>query len=164
MCGAFSVRSRQNQQNKCRVGAHSRNRPSLTHGACCSRLLLFNERFSIQRDEQVFVRCNDHRGRGSVLANDVAGFLAVLLVAGFVDLVAENLEVVHRHLADKLAVLADTAGEHERVDARECHGDAADFAGEPVGERFEGNLFKNIMDEGLEQPLFDNAVGYFRGE
>jgi len=31
-------------------------------------------------------------------------------------------------------------------------------------ERFEGNLFKNIMDEGLEQPLFDNAVGYFRGE
>ena len=70
----------------------------------------------------------------------MAGFLAVLLVAGFVDLVAENLEIVHRHLADKLAVLADTAGEHERVDARECHGDAADFAGEPVGERFEGNL------------------------
>ena len=70
----------------------------------------------------------------------MAGFLAVLLVAGFVDLVAENFEVVHRHLADKLAVLADTAGEHERVDARECHGDAADFAGEPVGERFEGNL------------------------
>lgn len=30
-------------------------------------------------------------------------------------------------------------------------------------ERFEGNLFKNIMDEGLEQPLFDNAVEYFRG-
>ncbi len=29
-------------------------------------------------------------------------------------------------------------------------------------ERFEGNLFKNIMDEGLEQPLFDNAVNYFR--
>ncbi len=29
-------------------------------------------------------------------------------------------------------------------------------------ERFEGNLFKNIMDEGLEQPLFDNAVRYFR--
>ena len=31
-------------------------------------------------------------------------------------------------------------------------------------ERYEGNLFKNIMDEGLEQPLFDNAVAYFRGE
>ena len=31
-------------------------------------------------------------------------------------------------------------------------------------ERFEDNLFKNIMDEGLEQPLFDNAVAYFRGE
>ena len=31
-------------------------------------------------------------------------------------------------------------------------------------ERFEENLFKNIMDEGLEQPLFDNAVAYFRGE
>lgn len=31
-------------------------------------------------------------------------------------------------------------------------------------ERYEGNLFKNIMDEGLEQPLFENAVSYFRGE
>ena len=74
----------------------------------------------------------------------MAGFLAVLFVAGFVDLVTENLEVVHRHLADKLAVLADTAGEYERVDARECHGDAADFAGEPVGERFEGDLCADV--------------------
>jgi phosphoribosylformylglycinamidine synthase len=31
-------------------------------------------------------------------------------------------------------------------------------------ERYEENLFKNIMDEGLEQPLFENAVRYFRGE
>ena len=31
-------------------------------------------------------------------------------------------------------------------------------------ERYEGNLFKNIMDDGLEHPLFDNAVRYFRGE
>jgi hypothetical protein len=31
-------------------------------------------------------------------------------------------------------------------------------------ERFEENLFKNIMDEGLVQPLFHNAVAYFRGE
>ena len=114
-------------------------------GLCCiqepdgaSRLL--HQCFGVEGDEQLFVRCNNHRGRGAVLANDVAGFLAVLLVAGFVDLVAENLEVVHRHLADKLAVLADAAGEHQGVDARECHGDAADFAGEPVGERFEGNL------------------------
>ena len=30
-------------------------------------------------------------------------------------------------------------------------------------ERFEENLFKNIMDEGLEQPLFINAVNYFQG-
>ena len=74
----------------------------------------------------------------------MAGFLAVLLVAGFVNLVAENLEVVHGHLADELAVLADTAGEHERVDARECHGDAADFAGEPVGEGFEGDLCADV--------------------
>ena len=74
----------------------------------------------------------------------MAGFLAVLLVAGFVDLVAENLEVVHRHLADKLAVLADTAGEQQSVDAREGHGDAADFAGEPVGEGFEGDLRADV--------------------
>ena len=74
----------------------------------------------------------------------MSGFLAVLFVAGFIDLVAENLEVVHRHLADKLAVLADTAGEYQRVDARECHGDAADFAGEPVGERFEGDLCAHV--------------------
>ena len=30
-------------------------------------------------------------------------------------------------------------------------------------ERFEDNLFKNIIDEGLEQPLFINAVNYFNG-
>ncbi len=30
-------------------------------------------------------------------------------------------------------------------------------------ERYEENLFKNIMDEGLEQPLFINAVNYFQG-
>ncbi len=31
-------------------------------------------------------------------------------------------------------------------------------------ERYEENLFKNIPDDGLEQPLFDNAVRYFRGK
>ncbi|MDE7126503.1 MAG: phosphoribosylformylglycinamidine synthase [Bacteroidales bacterium] len=31
-------------------------------------------------------------------------------------------------------------------------------------ERYEANLFKNIVDDGLEQPLFDNAVRYFRGK
>ncbi len=31
-------------------------------------------------------------------------------------------------------------------------------------ERYENNLFKNIMDEGLYQPLFENAVSYFRGK
>ncbi|MCD8313231.1 MAG: phosphoribosylformylglycinamidine synthase subunit PurQ, partial [Bacteroidales bacterium] len=30
-------------------------------------------------------------------------------------------------------------------------------------ERYEPNLFKNIVDDGLDQPLFDNAVRYFRG-
>lgn len=105
---------------------------------------LLHQCFGVEGDEKFFVRRNNHRGRGAVLANDVAGFLAVLFVAGFVDLVAENLEVVHGHLADKLAVLADTAGEHQRVDAGECHGDAADFAGEPVGERFEGDLCAHV--------------------
>ncbi len=82
----------------------------------------------------------------------MSGFLAVLFVAVFVDLVAENLEVVHCHLADKLAVLADTAGEHEGIDARESHGDAADFTGEPVGEGFEGNLGAHVaFARGLRQ-------------
>ena len=31
-------------------------------------------------------------------------------------------------------------------------------------ERFEENLFKNIDDDTREQPLFLNAVAYFRGE
>ncbi len=31
-------------------------------------------------------------------------------------------------------------------------------------ERYENNLFKNIMDEGLHQALFENAVNYFRGK
>lgn len=105
---------------------------------------LLHQRFGVEGDEKFFVRCNDHGGRGAVLTDDVAGFLAVLFVAGFVDLVAENLEVVHGHLADELAVLADTAGEYERVDAGESHGDAADFAGEPVGECFEGDLCTHV--------------------
>ena len=74
----------------------------------------------------------------------MARFLAVLFVAGFIDLVAENLEVVHRHLADELAVFANAASEHEGVDARESHGDAADFTGEPVGECFESNLGSHV--------------------
>ena len=74
----------------------------------------------------------------------MARVLAIVLVAGFVDLVAENLEVVHRHLADELAVLADTTGEHEGVNTRKSHGDAADFTGEPVGECFESNLGSHV--------------------
>ena len=101
---------------------------------------LLYECCGVESDEEFFVGGDDHGGRGAVLTDDVAGFLAVLFVASFIDLVAENLEVVHRHLADKLAVLADTAGEYQRVDARECHGDAADFTGEPVGEGFESDL------------------------
>ena len=31
-------------------------------------------------------------------------------------------------------------------------------------ERYENNLFKNIQAAELEQPLFANAVRYFRGE
>ena len=31
-------------------------------------------------------------------------------------------------------------------------------------ERYEDNLFKNIDDDTREQPLFLNAVAYFRGE
>ena len=31
-------------------------------------------------------------------------------------------------------------------------------------ERYEENLFKNIDDDTREQPLFHNAVAYFRGE
>ena len=31
-------------------------------------------------------------------------------------------------------------------------------------ERYEENLFKNIDDDTREQPLFLNAVAYFRGE
>ncbi|MCD8208082.1 MAG: phosphoribosylformylglycinamidine synthase subunit PurQ, partial [Bacteroidales bacterium] len=30
-------------------------------------------------------------------------------------------------------------------------------------ERYEDNLFKNIVDDGLDQPLFENAVRYFKG-
>ena len=103
---------------------------------------LLHQCFGVESDE--FVGGDDHGGRGAVLADDVARFLAVLFVAGFVNLVAENLEVVHRHLADELAVLADTTGEHEGVDARESHGDAADFTGEPVGECFESNLGSHV--------------------
>ena len=104
-----------------------------------SSLLLY-QCFGVERNQQFFVGGDDHRGRRAILADDVAGVLAVVLVAGVVDLVAEQGEVFHHGLADHAAVLADTAGEHERVDARECHGDAADFAGQLVAEGLEGDL------------------------
>ena len=107
-----------------------------------SRLLY--ECFGVKGDQQFFVGSDDHGSRGTVLTDDVARFLAVLFVAGFIDLVAENLEVVHRHLADELAVFANAASEYEGVDARESHGDAADFTGEPVGECFESNLGAHV--------------------
>ena len=124
--------------------AKGRNRPSLTHGACCSRLLLFNERFGVEGDEEFFVGGDDHCGRGAVLRNNVARVLAVVFVAGVVDLVAENLQVFHDGLADHAAVFANATGEHQGVDARESHGDAADFAGELVAEGFKGNLGANV--------------------
>ena len=43
-------------------------------------------------------------------------------------------------LADVEAVFADAAREDDRVDARESHGEAADFAGEAVAEYIEGDL------------------------
>jgi len=124
--------------------AKGRNRPSLTHGACCSRLLLFNERFGVESDEEFFVGGDDHCGRRAVLRNNVARVLAVVFVAGVVDLVAENLQVFHDGLADHAAVFANATGEHERVDARESHGDAADFTGELVAEGFKSNLGANV--------------------
>ena len=102
--------------------------------------MLLHQCFGVERNQQFFVGGDDHRGRRAVLADDVAGVLAVVLVAGVVNLVAEQGEVFHHGLADHAAVLADTAGEHERVDARECHGDAADFAGQLVAEGLEGDL------------------------
>ena len=102
--------------------------------------MLLHQCFGVERNQQFFVGGDDHRGRRAVLADDVAGVLAVVLVAGVVNLVAEQGEVFHHGLADHAAVLADTAGEHERVDARECHGDAADFAGQLVAEGFESDL------------------------
>jgi len=70
----------------------------------------------------------------------VVGFLAALEVAFFVDLVAEELQVVESLLADVEAVFADAAREDDGVNARESHGDAADFAGEAVAEDVESDL------------------------
>ena len=70
----------------------------------------------------------------------MVGFLAALEVAFFVNLVAEKLEVVQSLLADVEAVFANAAREDDGVDARESHGEAADFAGEAVAEHIESDL------------------------
>lgn len=126
----------------CRAGAHSRNRPSLTHGTCCSLFCfaLLHQCFGVEGDEQFFVCCNDDSLRSAVLRDEVVGFLAALEVAFFIDLIAEELQVVESLLADVEAVFADAAREDYGVNARECHGEAADFAGEAVAEDIEGDL------------------------
>lgn len=105
-----------------------------------SDLVLLYECFGVESDEEFFVGGDDHSGRGAVLRNNVARVLAVVFVAGVVDLVAEQGQVFHDGLADNAAVFANTAGKYERVDARECHGDAPDAAGQAVAEYVEGNL------------------------
>ncbi len=126
----------------CRAGAHSRNRPSLTHGTCCSLFCfaLLHQCFGVESDEQFFVCCNDDCLRRAILRDEVVGFLAALEVAFFVDLVAEELQVVESLLADVEAVFTDAAREDDGVDARESHGEAADFAGEAVAEDVESDL------------------------
>ena len=101
---------------------------------------LLNESFGVEGDKQFFVCCNDDSLRRAVLRDEVVGFLAALEVAFFVDLVAEELQVVESLLADVEAVFADAAREDDSVNARECHGEAADFAGEAVAEDVEGDL------------------------
>lgn len=126
----------------CRAGAHSRNRPSLTHGTCCSLFCfaLLHQSFGVEGNEQFFVCCNDDSLRRAILRDEVVGFLAALEVAFFVNLVAEELEVVQSLLADVEAVFADAAREHDGVDARESHGEATDFTSEAVAEDIESDL------------------------
>ena len=96
--------------------------------------------FGVERDEEFFVCCNDDCLRRAVLRDEVVGFLAALEVAFFVDLVAEELQVVESLLADVETVFADAAREDDSVNARESHGEAADFAGEAVAENVKGDL------------------------
>ena len=105
---------------------------------------LLHQRFGVEGDEQFFVGGNHHSLGRAVLADDVAGILAVVFVACVVNLVAEQGEVFHDGLADHAAVFANAAGEHQGVNARKGHGDAADFAGELVAESFKGNLCADV--------------------
>ena len=101
---------------------------------------LLHQCFGVEGDEQFFVCCNDDCLRCAILRDEVVGFLAALEVAFFVDLVAEELQVVESLLADVEAVFADAAREDDGVNARESHGEAADFAGEAVAENVKGDL------------------------
>lgn len=96
--------------------------------------------FGIEGDEEFFVRCNNDCLRSAVLGNHVVAFLAALEVAFFIDFVAEEFQVVEGLLANVEAVFADAASKHDGVDAREGHGEAADFAGQAVAEHVEGDL------------------------
>ena len=96
--------------------------------------------FGVEGDEQFFVCCNDDCLRCAILRDEVVGFFAALEVAFFIDLIAEELQVVESLLADVEAVFADAAREDDGVNARESHGEAADFAGEAVAEDVERDL------------------------
>ena len=109
-------------------------------GPLSTSYCLLDQFFCVECDEEFFVCCNDDCLRRAVLRDEVVGFLAALEIAFFIDLVAEELQVVESLLADVEAVFADAAREDDSVDARESHGEAADFAGEAVAENVKGDL------------------------
>ena len=101
---------------------------------------LLHKCFCVESDEQFFVCCDDDCLRRAILRDEVVGFLAALEIAFFINLVAKELEVVESLLANVETVFADAARENDSVDARESHGEAADFAGEAVAENVESDL------------------------
>jgi hypothetical protein len=125
--------------------------PLLYSKALCAELMpqsppwratscLLHQRFGVEGDKQFFVCCNDDSLRRAILRDEVVGFLAALEVAFFINLVAEELEVVESLLANVETVFADAARENDSVDARESHGKTTDFTSEAVAENVESDL------------------------
>ena len=88
----------------------------------------------IPGDQALFVGGDHQDGGARRPADDSPVLDSVFPVQGVVEFQAEVAEAAYRTLADSVGVLADSAGEHEGIEATQGHEHACDLAGQSVGE------------------------------
>src|SRR5205823_7141585 len=111
---------------------------------------LIENALRVARDHALFVRGDHAHDAGTCVdADDVARGV----VRGAIDAHAEVLEAGADSFAHGRRVLADAAGEDERVEPAESRGESADRLARLVREHFDGERGAGVALSALEQRL-----------